>query len=39
MYKYPTANNIQNATAATGFLRNWSNEMGKAFAFILVSVI
>jgi hypothetical protein len=39
MYKYPTANNIQNATAATGLFLNWSNETGNAFALILVSVI
>jgi hypothetical protein len=39
MYKYPTANNIQNATAATGLRLNSANETGNAFAFILVSVI
>jgi hypothetical protein len=39
MYKYPTANSIQKATAATGFLRNWSNETGNALGFTFGAVI
>jgi hypothetical protein len=39
MYKYPTANNIQNATAAMGFLRNWSKETGRPLGDFIVAIL